>query len=171
MPGSPAPTPQPSEWRIGQGWDSHAFAAGRALWLGGVELPHERGLAGHSDGDVLSHAICDAIFGALGAGDIGTHFPPGEPRWRNASSLQFLEAARAAANQQGWRIANVDSTVILAAPKLTPYRAAMQQRLAAALGLSLDDVSVKAKTPEGLPFGGEIAMAQAVVLLARTNAE
>ncbi len=170
MPSSTAP-PQPSQSRIGQGWDSHAFTAGRALWLGGVELPYERGLAGHSDGDVLSHAICDAIFGALGAGDIGTHFPPGEPRWRNAPSLHFLKEARAIANERGWRIANVDSTVILAAPKLTPYRAAMQQSLAAALGLPPDAISVKAKTPEGLPFGGDIAMAQAVVFLERARPE
>ncbi len=171
MPGSPAPTPQPSEWRIGQGWDSHAFAAGRALWLGGVELPHERGLAGHSDGDVLSHAICDAIFGALGAGDIGSHFPPEDPRWRDASSLHFLREARRIANERGWCIGNVDSTVILSAPKLAPFRAAMRQSLAAVLGVSPDVISVKAKTPEGLPFGGDITMAQAVVLLARTNAE
>ncbi|MGH9534914.1 MAG: 2-C-methyl-D-erythritol 2,4-cyclodiphosphate synthase [Terriglobales bacterium] len=152
--------------RVGQGWDSHAFASGRKLWLGGVEIPHDRGLAGHSDGDVLAHAVCDAILGALGAGDIGGHFSPNEERWRNASSLLFLQRARVMATESGWRIANVDSTVILAAPKLAPHRAAMQQSLATALGLAPEQVSVKAKTPEGLPFA-DVALAHSVVLLLR----
>lgn len=153
--------------RVGQGWDSHALAADRRLVVGGVEIPHSRGLVGHSDGDVLAHAICDAILGALGFGDIGTHFPPGEAQWSDASSLLFLRQARELAASRGWRIGNVDSTVILAAPRLGPYREAMCVNIAAALGVEVTQVSVKAKTPEGLPAGGEVAMAQAVVLLTK----
>lgn len=153
--------------RVGQGWDSHALAADRRLVIGGVEIPHTRGLAGHSDGDVLAHAICDALLGALSLGDIGTHFPAGDAQWRDASSLLFLHQARELGAGGGWRIGNVDSTVILAAPQLGPYRHSMRAALAAALGIAAAQVSVKAKTPEGLPGGADVAMAHAVVLLTK----
>lgn len=153
--------------RIGQGWDSHALVADRRLVLGGVEIPHERGLAGHSDGDVLLHAICDAILGALGLGDIGTHFPPGDAAWRDAPSIVFVRRAGAMAAERGWRIGNVDSTVILAAPRLAPHGEAMRRNIAEALEMAPEFVAVKAKTPEGLAGGAEVAMAQAVVLLVR----
>lgn len=154
-------------FRIGQGWDSHALVADRRLILGGVEIPHDRGPAGHSDGDVLLHAICDAILGALGLGDIGTHFPPEEAEWRDAASILFIERAREMAAASGWRTGNLDTTVILAAPKLAPYRQTMREKIAAALGVAAEVVSVKAKTPEGMAGGENVAVAQAMVLMVR----
>lgn len=157
------------KFRAGQGWDSHSIAPGRPLILGGVAIPSEFGLEGHSDADVLSHAITDALLGAIGAGDIGMHFPDTDPHWRGADSIQFLRHACSLARDAGWRIENVDSTIILERPKLKEFRAAMRQSLAGAMGLAIEEVSVKFKTAERLgPVGeGKSAEAQAVVILVR----
>jgi 2-C-methyl-D-erythritol 2,4-cyclodiphosphate synthase len=156
-----------SEYRAGQGWDVHRTGPGRPLILGGVTIPADFGLEGHSDADVLSHAITDAILGALSLGDIGMHFPDSDARWRGADSLLFLRHAREMARGAGWEIANVDSTVILERPKLKDYRTPIREKLAACLDLPLDRVSVKFKTAERLgPVGeGRSAEAQAVVTL------
>jgi 2-C-methyl-D-erythritol 2,4-cyclodiphosphate synthase len=153
--------------RIGQGWDVHRIVAGRPLILGGVTVPSEFGLEGHSDADVLSHAITDAILGAIAAGDIGMHFPDTDPRWKGAGSLRFLQHACSLAAGQGYRIANVDSTVILERPKLKDFRLAIRQSLATAMELDLAQVSVKFKTAEKVgPVGeGRSSEAQAAVLL------
>jgi 2-C-methyl-D-erythritol 2,4-cyclodiphosphate synthase len=153
--------------RIGQGWDVHRIVAGRPLILGGVAIPSEFGLEGHSDADVLAHAITDAILGAIAAGDIGMHFPDTDPKWKGVDSLRFLQHACGLAAEKGLRIANVDSTVILERPKLKDYRLAIRQSLATAMALDLDHVSVKFKTAEGVgPVGeGLSAEAQAVVLV------
>jgi 2-C-methyl-D-erythritol 2,4-cyclodiphosphate synthase len=153
--------------RIGQGWDVHRIVAGRPLILGGIAIPCEFGLEGHSDADVLSHAITDAILGAIGAGDIGMHFPDTDPRWKGADSLQFLKHACDLAAEAGYGIANVDSTVILERPKLKDYRLAIRESLARTMGLGLGEVSVKFKTAERVgPVGeGRSAEAQAVVSL------
>jgi len=154
--------------RIGQGWDVHRITAGRPLILGGVTIPSDFGLAGHSDADVLAHAITDAILGALAAGDIGMHFPDTDPKWKGACSLVFLKHACDLASKAGFRIANVDSTVILERPKLKDFRTAIRESLASAIGIELACVSVKFKTAEGIgPVGeGRSAEAQAIVLLA-----
>ena len=156
-----------SEVRTGLGWDVHRLAAGRPLVLGGVTVPFELGLEGHSDSDVLSHAITDAILGAAALGDIGMHFPDSDPQWHGCDSLIFLRRARDLAEEQGYRIVNVDSTVILERPKLKDFRDAIRERLAEALGLEKDRVSVKFKTAEKVgPVGeGRSAEAQAVVSL------
>jgi 2-C-methyl-D-erythritol 2,4-cyclodiphosphate synthase len=156
-----------SEHRTGIGWDVHRLAAGRPLILGGVAIPGEFGLEGHSDADVLSHAITDAILGAAALGDIGMHFPDTDPRWKGGDSLIFLRHAQKLAEALGYRLTNVDSTVILERPKLKDYREAIRQRLADTLGLELDRVSVKFKTAEKVgPVGeGRSAEAQAVVSL------
>lgn len=153
--------------RVGQGWDVHRIAAGRPLILGGVTIPSEFGFEGHSDADILSHAITDALLGAAGLGDIGMHFPDTDPRWKDADSLQFLRHARDLIAGQGYEIANVDSTVILERPKLKDHRAAIREKLAHTLGLAVDQVSVKFKTAERVgPVGeGKSAEAQAVVLI------
>ena len=130
--------------RVGIGYDSHRFAEGRPLILGGVEIPHERGLTGHSDADVLTHAIIDAVLGAAGAGDIGTHFPPSEERWRDADSIELLAAVL---EKIGGRVVNVDATVICEEPRIGPHREAIEARLGEAIGAP---VSVKASTNEGL---------------------
>ncbi len=158
-----------TEFRAGQGWDVHRLAPGRPLILGGVTIPAEFGLEGHSDADVLAHAITDAILGAAALGDIGAHFPDSDPRWRDAGSLRFLKHARELAEAKGWRIVNADSTVILERPKLKDYRESIRASLAAALGLELESVSLKFKTAERVgPVGeGLSAEAQAIVLLAR----
>lgn len=158
-----------SEFRIGQGWDVHRIVAGRPMILGGVIIPSAFGLEGHSDADILSHAITDALLGALALGDIGMHFPDTDPRWKDGDSLMFLRHARTLVRGQGYEIANVDSTVILERPKLKDFRAAIREKLAETLGLHLDSVSVKFKTAERLgPVGeGLSAEAQAVVLLSR----
>ena len=158
-----------SEFRIGQGWDVHRIVAGRPMILGGVAIPSEFGLEGHSDADILSHAITDALLGALALGDIGMHFPDTDPRWKDGDSLMFLRHARELVAAQGYQIANVDSTVILERPKLKDHRPAIRGKLAETLGVPLDQVSVKFKTAERLgPVGeGLSAEAQAVVLISR----
>jgi 2-C-methyl-D-erythritol 2,4-cyclodiphosphate synthase len=156
-----------AEYRFGQGWDVHRIAPGRPLILGGVTVPCEFGLEGHSDADVLAHAITDAILGALALGDIGMHFPDSDPRWKHCDSLVFLRHARELARQRGFTPVNVDSTVILERPKLKDYRMAIRQKLAEALELDVERVSVKFKTAEKVgPVGeGRSAEAQAVVTL------
>jgi 2-C-methyl-D-erythritol 2,4-cyclodiphosphate synthase len=157
------------DFRVGQGWDVHRIVAGRPMILGGVQIPSEFGLEGHSDADILSHAITDALLGALALGDIGMHFPDTDPRWKNGDSLMFLRHASDLVAGKGYHIANVDSTVILERPKLKDYRVAIREKLAKTLSLDPDRVSVKFKTAERLgPVGeGLSAEAQAVVLLAR----
>jgi 2-C-methyl-D-erythritol 2,4-cyclodiphosphate synthase len=158
-----------SEVRTGIGWDVHPLVAGRPLILGGVVVPSEFGLQGHSDADVLSHAITDAILGAVALGDIGVHFPDTDPRWAGADSLAFIRHAVALASERGFRLVNVDSTVILERPKLKDYRDSIRAKLAEALGLGMDRVSVKFKTAEKLgPVGeGRSAEAQAVATMER----
>lgn len=154
-------------FRIGQGWDVHALVPGRRLVIGGVVIPHHLGLLGHSDADVLAHAITDALLGAAAMGDIGTLFPDTDAQFAGADSLMLLSEAARRVREQGFDIGNIDSTVIAQAPKLAPYRAAMCEGLARALGVGLDQVNVKAKTAEKLgPVGQGLAIeAQAVVLL------
>jgi len=160
-----------SDLRIGQGWDVHRIAAGRALILGGVVIPSDFGLEGHSDADVLAHAITDALLGAAALGDIGMHFPDTDPRWKDAGSLQFLRHARDLAAEQGFSIVNVDSTVILERPKLKDFRTAIREKLAHTLALAPGQVSVKFKTAEKVgPVGeGRSAEAQAIVMLCRQH--
>jgi 2-C-methyl-D-erythritol 2,4-cyclodiphosphate synthase len=154
-------------FRIGEGWDVHALVPGRPLKLGGVLIPHERGLLGHSDADALLHAITDALLGAAGLGDIGTHFPDTDERYRGADSLQLLRQAVEAVGQAGYVVGNVDATVIAQAPKLMPYKHAMRGQIALALGVNEDRVNVKAKTAERLgPVGQGLSIeARAVALL------
>jgi 2-C-methyl-D-erythritol 2,4-cyclodiphosphate synthase len=154
-------------FRVGQGFDSHALAAGRKLVLGGVEIPHAKGLAGHSDADALIHALCDALLGAAALGDIGRHFPDTDPQYRNADSRTLLRAVAQKVREAGYEIANVDATVVAEAPKLAPYIPAMVANIAADLGLGAREVSVKAKTAEklGALGRGEGIAAQAVALL------
>ena len=160
-----------SEVRIGQGWDSHRLAPGRPLILGGVRVPSEFGLEGHSDADVLSHAITDAILGAAALGDIGMHFPDSDPQWKGSDSLVFLRHARELAEARGYRIVNVDSTIILERPRLRDYREAIRNKLAEALGVDPSRVSLKFKTAERLgPVGeGRSAESQAIVALERAS--
>ena len=155
--------------RIGTGYDVHRLADGEELWLCGVKLDHPRGLAGHSDADVALHALVDALLGAIGAGDIGSHFPPSDPQWRGASSGQFLSHAVSLARAAGYRIGNVDLTIICEAPKIGPHREAMRARLAQLLECDVSAVSVKATTTERLGFTGrgEGIAAQAVATLLR----
>lgn len=155
--------------RIGQGFDVHAFGVGEHVTLGGVRVPHSRGVIAHSDGDVVIHALCDAIFGALALGDIGQHFPPSEPRWRDADSRQFLRHAAALMAQHGYAIGNVDITVIGEAPKVGPHADAMRENISRDLATDIGRVSVKATTTERLGFTGrgEGIAAQACVLLER----
>jgi 2-C-methyl-D-erythritol 4-phosphate cytidylyltransferase/2-C-methyl-D-erythritol 2,4-cyclodiphosphate synthase len=140
--------------RTGMGFDVHAFAPGDGLWLGGIHIPHERGLSGHSDADVALHAVTDALLGAIGAGDIGDHFPPSDPQWRGASSSRFVGHARRLIEARGGRIDHVDVTLICEAPRIGPHRAAMRARIAGLLGLAEGRVSVKATTTERLGFTG-----------------
>jgi 2-C-methyl-D-erythritol 2,4-cyclodiphosphate synthase len=158
-----------SQFRIGQGWDVHRIATGRKLILGGLEIPSEFGLEGHSDADVLAHAITDAILGAVALGDIGMHFPDTDPRWKGADSLVFLRHVCELAKEAGYRIVNVDSTVILERPKLKDWRVPIRESLAKAMELPVEMVSVKFKTAEKVgPVGeGRSAESQAVVLLER----
>ena len=155
--------------RIGQGFDVHAFGDGDHVMLGGVRVPHDRGLLAHSDGDVVVHALCDALLGALALGDIGRHFPPSDPQWKGADSLVFLRHCDALARARGWRVGNADVTVVCEQPKVGPHVEAMRTTLAAALGIALDAVSVKATTTEALGFTGrgEGIAAQAICLLVR----
>lgn len=162
-------TTKPFNIRVGEGWDVHQLAEGRKLILGGVEVPHITGLLGHSDADVLLHAITDALLGGAGLGDIGRHFPDTDPQFRGADSAVLLAEAARRVRAAGWEIGNVDSTVIAQAPKLAPHIPAMCQRIADTLGLPVDQVNVKAKTAEKLgPVGEGRAMeARAAVLLHR----
>jgi len=154
--------------RIGQGFDAHALVAGRKLIIGGVEIPHEKGLAGHSDADVLIHAVCDALLGAAGLGDIGTHFPDTDARYKGIESRKLLREVAQLLRQKKLRVANVDATIIAQAPKMAPHIAAMRANLASDLGVAPDAVNVKAKTTEKLGFvgRGEGIAAEAVALLA-----
>lgn len=158
-----------TDLRIGSGYDVHQLAQGRELWLGGVLIPHEKGLLGHSDADVLLHAITDAILGALAMGDIGMHFPDTDPRWKGADSKVLLKEVVAKVNAAGWRIGNVDSTVVMERPKLRPHIDTMRAAIAPLLGIPVDAVSVKATTNEKMGFAGreEGVLAQAVVLMVR----
>ena len=158
-----------TEYRHGIGWDVHRLVPGRKLILGGVEVPSDAGLEGHSDADILSHAITDALLGAVALGDIGLYFPDTDLRWRGAESAAFLRHALSLLRARGWRVVNVDSTVILQQPTLGPYRDAIRAALAAVLELETDRVSVKFKTAEGLGPAGEArcAEAYAVVTVAR----
>jgi 2-C-methyl-D-erythritol 2,4-cyclodiphosphate synthase len=140
--------------RAGQGFDAHQLVSGRPLILGGVEVPHERGLAGHSDGDALTHAVIDALLGAAALGDIGQHFPSSDPELESVSSLLLLARVCALLEQHGWRPANIDATVVAERPRLAPHVGEMRQRLAATLRLELEAVSVKATTTDGLGFTG-----------------
>ena len=157
--------------RIGEGWDIHALVPGRDLVIGGVTIPHSTGLLGHSDADVLLHAITDALVGAAGLGDIGTHFPDTAAEFRGANSAVLLAEAMRRVAQQGWQVNNVDSTVIAQAPKLAPHIPGMRACIAKALGIEESQVNVKAKTAEKIgPVGQGAAMeARAVVLLVRAN--
>lgn len=157
--------------RVGQGGDIHALVAGRPLIVGGVDIPHERGLLGHSDADVLLHAIIDALLGAAGLGDIGRHFPDTDPRYRGADSRVLLRASREILALAGWRIVNVDSTINAQRPKMAPHIALMVERIAADLQLPAGCVNVKAKTAEGLGFvGREEGMSADAVALIETLA-
>lgn len=156
-------------FRVGEGWDVHALVAGRKLIIGGVEIPYHLGLLGHSDADVLLHAITDALLGAAGLGDIGRHFPDTAPQFRGADSMVLLSEAARRVRAQGWKIGNVDSTIVAQAPKMAPHIGPMCERVATALAIEPDTVNVKAKTAEKLgPVGqGQSIEARAVVLLFR----
>ncbi len=157
-------------FRVGQGWDLHRLVAGRPLMLGGVAIPSDLGELGHSDGDVLFHAIVDAMLGAIGAGDIGRHFPPSDQRWKDVPSRVFAGRATEILAEAGWHIVNVDTTVVLERPKLAPHIDAIRASVAVALGLPVDAISVKAKTHEGVDAAGrlEAIEAQAIVLVEQT---
>jgi 2-C-methyl-D-erythritol 2,4-cyclodiphosphate synthase len=154
--------------RVGIGWDSHAFKPGVPLRIGGISIDHPEGLAGHSDGDVLLHAITDALLGAVSAGDIGSFFPPGDPRWKNADSSIFLDLAIEEVQNAGYRIVNVDTTLVLAAPKIAPIASEMRERIADMLDVEPNAVGIKAKTPEGMNLD-HVAQAHAVVLLEKVD--
>ena len=156
--------------RIGYGWDSHEFKKGIPLKIGGVELPHSKGLAGHSDGDVLLHALTDALLGAIAAGDIGTYFPSDDARWKGADSVVFLRTAMEQVRRAGYQVANVDSTLILAEPKLSPHAKRIQARVAELLRIEPNCVGVKAKTPEGMGTDNA-AIAHVTVLLLKRAAK
>jgi 2-C-methyl-D-erythritol 2,4-cyclodiphosphate synthase len=155
--------------RIGQGYDVHAFGEGDHVMLGGVRVPHTKGVLAHSDGDVVLHALCDAMLGALALGDIGRHFPPSDPQWKGADSRAFLRHCNAFLHERGWRLGNADITVICERPKVGPHADAMRALIAGDLGVAEDDISIKATTSEKLGFTGreEGIAAQAVCLLVR----
>jgi 2-C-methyl-D-erythritol 2,4-cyclodiphosphate synthase len=161
------PTTKPAT-RIGYGFDSHEFRAGIPLKIGGVTLPHDKGLGGHSDGDVLLHAITDALLGALGAPDIGALFPPSDPQWKGADSAVFLREALKRVRGAGYGVANLDASLILAAPKIGPHAAAIRTRVAQLMSLPENCVGLKAKTPEGLNLENT-AVAHVVVLLEKSR--
>ncbi|HEV2395603.1 MAG TPA: 2-C-methyl-D-erythritol 2,4-cyclodiphosphate synthase [Candidatus Sulfotelmatobacter sp.] len=150
--------------RIGYGFDSHEFRPGIPLKIGGITLPYDKGLGGHSDGDVLLHAVTDALLGAIAAPDIGALFPPSDPKWKGADSVIFLREALKRVRDAGYVVANVDSSLVLAAPKIGPHAAAIRARVAELLGVHADCVGLKAKTPEGLGTGNT-AIGHVVVLL------
>ena len=155
--------------RIGYGWDSHEFKKGLPLRIGGVVLDHDRGLAGHSDGDVLLHALTDALLGAIAAGDIGSFFPPTDPKWKGADSALFVAVALERIKEQGYEVNNVDSTLILSTPKIGPVAKKIQARVAELLGIAPNQVGIKAKTPEGM--GTENAAIAHVIVLLEKHAE
>lgn len=160
--------------RIGQGFDVHRFVQGRKLILGGVEIDHSRGLAGHSDADVLIHAVIDAMLGAAGLGDIGMHFPDSDPSFKDASSMDLLETIGRAVKDVGFEIANIDATVIAEEPRITPFKPAMVNNLALAVGVEPELVNIKAKTSEGLGFTGRgegIAASAVVLLMSKKQSE
>jgi 2-C-methyl-D-erythritol 2,4-cyclodiphosphate synthase len=159
--------PRPTN-RIGYGFDSHEFRPAIPLKIGGITLPHDKGLGGHSDGDVLLHAITDALLGAIAAPDIGALFPPSDPQWKGADSVIFLREALKRVRDAGYRAANVDASLILAAPKIGPHAAVIRTRVAELLGLHADCVGLKAKTPEGLNLENA-AIAHVVVLLEKAT--
>jgi 2-C-methyl-D-erythritol 2,4-cyclodiphosphate synthase len=154
--------------RIGYGFDSHEFQPGIPLKVGGVELPHDKGLGGHSDGDVLLHAITDALLGAIAAPDIGALFPPSDPKWKGADSVLFLREALKRVRAAGYSVANIDASLILAAPKIGPHAAVIRASLAKLMGLQGDCIGLKAKTPEGLNLENA-AIAHVVVLLEKSR--
>jgi 2-C-methyl-D-erythritol 2,4-cyclodiphosphate synthase len=154
--------------RIGYGFDSHEFRPGIPLKIGGITLPHDRGLGGHSDGDVLLHAITDALLGAIAAPDIGALFPPSDPKWKGADSVVFLREALKRVRDAGYAVANMDASLILAAPKIGPHTTAIRTRVARLLGVHSNCVGLKAKTPEGLNLDNA-ALAHVVVLLEKTK--
>jgi 2-C-methyl-D-erythritol 2,4-cyclodiphosphate synthase len=153
--------------RVGHGFDVHAFAAGRKLIIGGVDIPHEFGLLGHSDADVLLHALCDALLGAAGLGDIGRHFPDSDPRYKGIDSRELLRHVTGLLRDRGWRVGNVDATIIAQAPKMAPHIPAMRTHIATDLGVAEDAVNMKATTTERLGFTGrgEGIAAEAVCLI------
>jgi 2-C-methyl-D-erythritol 2,4-cyclodiphosphate synthase len=155
--------------RIGFGVDVHAFGPGDHVWLGGVRVPHSRGVVAHSDGDVLLHALCDALLGAAGLGDIGQHFPDSDARWKGAASSGLLHHCVTLVRERGWAVENADLTLLAESPRVGPHRDAIRAQVAAALGVAVDAVNVKATTTERLGFlgRGEGLAAQAAVLLAR----
>jgi 2-C-methyl-D-erythritol 2,4-cyclodiphosphate synthase len=155
------------ETRIGYGWDSHEFKSGIPLKIGGVTLPHKKGLGGHSDGDVLLHAITDALLGAIAAPDIGSLFPPSDPQWKGADSAVFLQEAQRRVREAGYAIANLDSTLILVAPKIGPHAAEIRAHVSELLNLAEDAIGLKAKTPEGMGTDNA-AIAHVVVLLKKS---
>lgn len=157
--------------RIGQGYDVHRLVEGRKLILGGVEIPYEFGLLGHSDADVLTHAIIDALLGAAGMGDIGHHFPDTDPKYAGADSMKLLEAVMEKLKSSSWKVGNVDSTIVAQRPKLAPYLSLMQQNLADAMGVQLNQINIKATTEEKLGFtgSGEGMAAHAVALLLKAE--
>ncbi|MEL6877022.1 MAG: bifunctional 2-C-methyl-D-erythritol 4-phosphate cytidylyltransferase/2-C-methyl-D-erythritol 2,4-cyclodiphosphate synthase [Pseudomonadota bacterium] len=158
-------TPNSAPFRIGQGFDVHRLVAGEELWLCGVQIPHDKGLSGHSDADVALHAITDAVLGAIGNGDIGTHFPPSDPQWAGARSAQFLEHAVKLADEAGYAIGNIDLTLICEEPKIGPHRSSMREAISSMTGLEMNAISIKATTTERLGFTGrgEGIAAQAIV--------
>lgn len=162
-----------STLRVGTGFDAHRLVAGRPLMLGGVMIPHERGLEGHSDGDCVVHAVCDALLGAAAAGDMGRHFPSSDPRWKGAAGREFLGAVARILEGRGYRVTNVDVTVIAQAPALAPYIDGMRARIAEGLGVAPESVSVKAKSTDhlGAIGRGEGIAAQAAALLRRIEDE
>ena len=141
--------------RVGHGFDAHRLVGGRRLVLGGITVPHERGAQGHSDADVVAHALSDALLGAAALGDLGGHFPDSDPQWKDADSIVLLEACAARVREAGYRIVNVDATIVLERPKLAPYIGAMRERVATCLSLPLECVSIKAKTSEGMGYTGD----------------
>ncbi|MFZ0684393.1 MAG: 2-C-methyl-D-erythritol 2,4-cyclodiphosphate synthase [Terriglobales bacterium] len=155
------------EMRIGYGWDSHEFKTGIPLKIGGLALPHDQGLGGHSDGDVLLHAITDALLGSIAGPDIGSLFPPSDPQWKNADSAVFLREALQRVKAAGYEILNLDSTLILSTPRIGPHAGAIRQRVAELCGIPANCVGIKAKTPEGMGTD-HAAIAHVAILLKRT---
>ena len=159
------------QWRVGQGWDVHALVPGRDLIMGGVTIPFSKGLLGHSDADVLLHALIDALLGAMGKGDIGEHFPDTDPQWKNADSKKLLSTVAQSLRQEGWQVVNIDSTVVAQAPRLASHLPLMRETVAGLLGTDPQRVNIKAKTAEKMgPVGqGQSIEAQAVVLIRSTR--